>query len=188
MSWTRAVAELPGCIRCSALDRRKGTGPRWAPPIGCGFAERTPAQSRRRRKGSRDPEPPGWSASLGCDRRTREDGGIAGAPIIKALLGKAAVPDDSHYTHRQHRSARKKAFTGGNGRLRHAADGLALSGSRSALFLFASGLAVLRCQGTSFPARRSQDNLIGSACACVPRAPSMTSAPGADGDREEKWQ
>ena len=44
------------------------------------------------------------------------------APVAKALLGKAAVPDDSPYCDRRRRAARHRAVAGGAGRLRHAAD------------------------------------------------------------------
>ena len=56
---------------------------------------RARGRSPERRQESRDPCRPRRARR---DRRTGERRGTLGAPIIKALLGKAAVPDDSPYT------------------------------------------------------------------------------------------
>ena len=48
---------------------------------------------------------------------------LLGAPIVKPLLGKAAVPDDSPYTTGGHWFIGYKTIPGGNGRLRHIANG-----------------------------------------------------------------
>ncbi len=44
---------------------------------------------------------------------------LLGAPVIKALLGKAAVPDDSPYTTGRHWSAGHRTVAGSTGGLRH---------------------------------------------------------------------
>ena len=46
-----------------------------------------------------------------------------GAGVAKALLGKAAVPDDVPFLHGQHRAARHQAELGHDAGRRHAADG-----------------------------------------------------------------
>ena len=62
--------------------------------------------------------------ALRRDRRARAAGRARWPrPIVKALLGKAAVPDDSPYTTGGDRPARHAAVAGGAGGVRHAADG-----------------------------------------------------------------
>ena len=61
--------------------------------------------------------------ALGAGDELEQIADTLGAPIVKALLGKAVVPDDSPVHHRRHRPARHAALRAGDGGVRHAADG-----------------------------------------------------------------
>ena len=65
-----------------------------------------------------------WQAGAHCGRETELEAVAEklGAPIVKALLGKAAVAGRQSLHDRRHRSAGNEAFTGGARRMRHAAD------------------------------------------------------------------
>ena len=60
--------------------------------------------------------------ALGRAAELEQTADLLGAPVAKALLGKAVLPDDHPLTHRRHRLSRHAAVAGGDGALRRAAD------------------------------------------------------------------
>ena len=107
--------------RARAHARRCAAGAARCPPTSdaatraADDAQRRPARSRSWPAGARSARPTSWSRSPR----------LLGAPIIKALLGKAACPTTARYTTGGIGLLGTAPVAGGAGGVRHAADGRA---------------------------------------------------------------
>ena len=148
-SWARRHVENVADLACRTALASRGwltsrspsisRSSRSAASVPSATSRTTPPMSKRRARGCRTKTTSRRAAdilnagkkvvilagrgALGATDELEQVAEMLAAPIVKALLGKAAVPDDSPYTTGGSRAARHAPVAGGHRDVRHAADG-----------------------------------------------------------------